>query len=54
MWNWYDIFTFSNADPATGKKRTKNGKELRPTEDTNEFNRSLATSINAKDSAIAS
>jgi hypothetical protein len=29
-WNWYDIFTFSNKDPGTGKKWTKGGKVKYP------------------------
>ena len=30
VWNWFDIFTFSNRYPLTGAKWTKSGKEKHP------------------------
>jgi hypothetical protein len=48
VWNWFDIFTFSNLNPVTGAKWTKSGKEMHPVGYNDEFSTHVAKALRLK------
>jgi hypothetical protein len=48
VWNWFDIFTFSNLNPLTGAKWTKSGKEKHPVCYNDKFSTQIVKALKLK------